>query len=45
MQMAKSMLKQKSMLNTFWAEAVYTAVYSINKCPTKAVQAKTPIEV
>ncbi|CAA0806487.1 cysteine-rich RLK (RECEPTOR-like protein kinase) 8 [Striga hermonthica] len=28
----------------FWAEAVYTAVYLLNRCPTKVVQNKTPIE-
>jgi len=44
MEMARSMLKEKGMPNTFWAEAVYTAVYILNRCPTKAVQDKTPIE-
>ena len=44
MEMARSMLKEKDMLNTFWAEAVYTALYILNRCPTKVVQDKTPIE-
>lgn len=44
MEMARSMLKEKGLPNTFWAEAVYTAVYIMNRCPTKAVQDKTPIE-
>ena len=44
MEMARSMLKEKGMPNTFWAEAVYTAVYILNRCPTKAVKDKTPIE-
>jgi len=28
----------------FWAEAVATAVYILNRCPTKSVQEKTPEE-
>jgi len=44
MEMARSMLKEKGMPNTFWAEAVYTAVYILNRCPTKAVKDKTPVE-
>jgi len=44
MEMARSMLKEKGMPNTFWAEAVYTAVYILKRCPTKAVQDKNPIE-
>jgi len=44
MEMARSMLKGKGMPNTFWAEAVYTTVYILNRCPTKEVQDKTPIE-
>jgi len=39
------MLKEKGLPNTFWAEAVYTAVYLLNRCLTKAVQNKTPVEV
>jgi len=38
------MLKEKGLPNTFWAEAVYTTVYLLNRCSTKAVQDKTPIE-
>nr|KYP47196.1 Copia protein [Cajanus cajan] len=44
MEMARSMLKEKGLPNTFWAEAVYTVVYLLNRCPTKAVRDKTPIE-
>lgn len=44
MDMAISMLKEKGLPNTFWDEAIYTAVYILNKCPTKAVQDNTPIE-
>ncbi|CAL8165494.1 unnamed protein product [Prunus armeniaca] len=28
----------------FWAEAVNTAVYVLNRCPTKALEKKTPFE-
>ena len=44
MEMAMSMLHDKKLPKVFWAEAVYTAVYLINRCPTKAVWNKTPIE-
>lgn len=43
-EMARSMLKEKGLPNTFWTKAIYIAVYVHNKCPTKAVQDKTPIE-
>ncbi|KAL0326674.1 UNVERIFIED_CONTAM: Retrovirus-related Pol polyprotein from transposon TNT 1-94 [Sesamum angustifolium] len=44
MEMARSMLQEKYLPKAFWAEAVYTAVYLLNRCPTKAVQNMTPIE-
>ncbi|CAH9134446.1 unnamed protein product [Cuscuta epithymum] len=44
MEMARSMLAEKGMPKMFWAEAVYTSVYLLNRCPTKAVLNKTPIE-
>ncbi|WVY94525.1 hypothetical protein V8G54_033613 [Vigna mungo] len=44
MEMAKSMLKEKSIPNTFWAEAVYIVAYILNRCPTMVVQEKTPID-
>ena len=43
-EMARSMLKGKGLPNTFWAEAVNTAVFILNRSPTKAVQNKTPYE-
>jgi hypothetical protein len=33
-EMARSMLKDKEMPNDFWAKAVNTAVYILNRCPT-----------
>ena len=44
MEMARSMLKEKGLPNTFWAEAVHTAIYILNRCPTKDVTNKTPIK-
>ncbi|KAL0308115.1 UNVERIFIED_CONTAM: Retrovirus-related Pol polyprotein from transposon RE1 [Sesamum angustifolium] len=44
MEMARLMLQKKHLPKAFWAEAVYTAVYLLNRCPTKAVQNMTPIE-
>ncbi|KAL5731634.1 hypothetical protein ACHQM5_004343 [Ranunculus cassubicifolius] len=42
--MARTMMYDKGLPKIFWAEAVYTSVYLLNRCPTKAVQNKTPIE-
>jgi len=44
MEMARSMLNGKSLPNSFWAEAVNTAVYILNRCTTKAVDGRTPQE-
>ncbi|KAL0311966.1 UNVERIFIED_CONTAM: Copia protein [Sesamum radiatum] len=44
MEMARSMLQEKHLPKAFWAEAVYTAVYLLNRCLTKAVQKMTPTE-
>ena len=33
-EMVRSMLKDKEMPNDFWAKAVNTAVYILNRCPT-----------
>ncbi|KAM3310132.1 hypothetical protein ACQJBY_031052 [Aegilops geniculata] len=35
--MARSLLKSKNLPGTFWGEAVSTAVYLLNRAPTKAV--------
>ncbi|BBH09287.1 transposable element gene [Prunus dulcis] len=42
--MAKSMLHEKGMTYDFWAEAVNTAVYLLNRCPTKSLKKVTPFE-
>ena len=44
MEMARSMLTAKHLSNEYWAEAVATAVYIMNRCPTKSVKNKIPEE-
>ena len=44
MEIAKAMLKEKGVPNIFWAEAVNTTVYILNRSSTKAVPNQTPIE-
>ncbi|CAL2255037.1 unnamed protein product [Prunus armeniaca] len=43
-EMAKCMMFEKKMPLEFWVEAVNTAVYVLNRCPTKALEKKTPFE-
>ncbi|CAL8083743.1 unnamed protein product [Prunus armeniaca] len=43
-EMAKSMMFEKSIPLEFWAKAVNTVVYILNICPTKALVKKTPFE-
>ncbi|KAB2614462.1 hypothetical protein D8674_037516 [Pyrus ussuriensis x Pyrus communis] len=43
-EMAKCMMFKKKIPPEFWAEAVNTAVYVLNRCPTKALDKKTPFE-
>lgn len=42
--MGKSMLHAVDLRKSFWAKTVYTAVYLINRCPTKVVCKQTPFE-
>jgi transposase InsO family protein len=42
---ARSMMKSKGLPREFWAEAVATAVFVLNKSPTKGVAGRTPYEV
>ncbi len=43
-EMAKCMMFEKGMPLEFWAETVNTAVYVLNRSPTKALDKKTPFE-
>ena len=44
-EMARSMIHEKNMPTKFWAEAVHTYVFILNRsCPTKAVYGKTLTE-
>ncbi|KAI5324560.1 hypothetical protein L3X38_033633 [Prunus dulcis] len=42
--MAKCLMLEKKIPFEFWAEAVNTSVYILNRCPTKALSKKTPFE-
>ena len=42
--MARSMLKSKKLPGRFWGESVTTAVYLLNRAPTKSVVGMTPYE-
>ena len=42
--MTRSRLKQKNLPHKFWGEAVTTATYILNKCPTKKLNLKVPEE-
>ena len=44
MAMARCLLKAKAMPSTFWGEAVSTAVFILNRSPTKALHGMTPYE-
>lgn len=43
-EMARSMMIGKSLPKIFWAEAIHTTIYILNRCPTKAVRNRTPFE-
>nr|KYP36208.1 Copia protein [Cajanus cajan] len=42
--MARCLIAEKKLPKCFWAEIVYTAVYLLNRIPTRVIQEKTPIE-
>ena len=43
-EMSRSMLLDSKLPKKYWEESVSTAVYIRNRCPTKAVEGKTPYE-
>lgn len=43
-EMVRSMLSDSKAPSRFWAEALSTAAYIRNRCPTKSVEGMTPIE-
>jgi hypothetical protein len=43
--MARALLKQRGLLAMFWGEAVVTAIYILNRSPTKALDGRMPYEV
>ena len=44
MEMAHNMLAAKHLPNEYWGEAITTATYIMNRCPTKSVKNKVPQE-
>uniref|UniRef100_A0A8R7UAC2 Integrase catalytic domain-containing protein n=1 Tax=Triticum urartu TaxID=4572 RepID=A0A8R7UAC2_TRIUA len=42
--MARSLLKAKGVPGEFWGEAVTTAVFLLNRAPTKSLDGVTPFE-
>jgi transposase InsO family protein len=44
MNMARTLLKEKSLSNTFWAEAVACSIYLLNRSPTTSLKMKVPQE-
>ena len=44
MEISRCLLFEKKMPKYFWAEAVNTAVYLINRLPTKALKSRTSFE-
>jgi hypothetical protein len=42
--MARSMIKAKGLPRVFWGEAVNTAVYILNRSPTRSLDGKAPYE-
>ena len=43
-EMPRNMINEKGLPKYFWAEAVHTTVHILNRCPTKALKDKTPVE-
>lgn len=45
MKMAKFILFEKGLPESFWVEMINRTIYLINMCPTKALKNQTPFEV
>ena len=45
MEMVRSMLASSKLPRRFWAEALNTATYLRNRCPTRALEGITPVEL
>lgn len=43
-EMARCLMKSKKVPGEFWGEAVRTAVYLLNRAPTRSLQGRTPYE-
>ena len=43
-EMTRSMLQSKELSNMYWAEAIRTSVYILNRCPTYSLDGITPYE-
>jgi hypothetical protein len=44
-EMARCLLKAMVVPTIFWGKAIRTAVYLLNRSPTKALDSRTPFEV
>ena len=42
--MTRPMMNEIGLPKYFWAEVVHTAVHILNRCPTKELNDKTPVE-
>jgi hypothetical protein len=42
LEMARSMMKGKSLPNTFWDKAIVSSIYFFNICSTRSVENMTP---
>ena len=42
--MARSMMQSKKLPNVYWAEAIKTAMYILNRSPTRSLEKITPYE-
>lgn len=45
MEKARALIFDSGINKEFWGESVYTAVYLINRCPTRALEDRTPAEI